>query len=50
MWLVVVSVLRTQGLASVAVAEKGCWAILNLANNHAANSTALGAAGACEGE
>ena len=50
MWLVVVSVLRTQGPASVAVAEWGCRAILNLAANHDANQTALGAAGACEGE
>ena len=48
-WLVVVSVLRTQGPASVAVAEQGCWAIVNLAADDA-NRTALGAAGACEGE
>ena len=49
-WLVVVSVLRTQGPASVAVAEHFCGAIVNLAANHDANQTALGAAGACEGE
>ena len=45
---VVVAVLRGMGSQSVGVAEAGCWAIVNLAYN-ATNTTALGAAGACEG-
>ena len=45
---VVVAVLRAVGSQSVGVAEYGCGAIRNLAVDDT-NSTALGAAGACEG-
>ena len=47
---VLVAVLQAHGRDSARVVAQGCRAIGCLATFDAANKTALGAAGACEGE
>ena len=47
---VLVDVLRALGTESAVVADWGCWVIHVYVSGNAANRTAMGAAGACEGE
>ena len=46
---VVLSMVQCHGESNAAVAERGLWAIANLAAHNAANKTKLGEGGACTG-